>query len=105
MTDPEVIRFANEELRPAADALAQLYYRATALLDYYYASGISTTLGGAEPSDVIEDGAATDGRHAITVADALNLLTRLSEYRDDKIDPNPAKLNTILALAVNPQRR
>lgn len=103
ITDPTAIAFANEEIRQAADLMAQLYNRAQAIRARW------TALGGAalipnDAAEVIEDGADLDGRPVINGADANNIINRLIELTDDYDATSAAKLNTILAVVVNPIR-
>lgn len=97
--NPEAVKFCNERVRIAADKLAQTYYLARAVLDEWYANNMGALIP-VEGGDVL-DGSATDGRHVITGNDATNLITRCSEICTDFEANNNAKLNTILAVAVN----
>jgi hypothetical protein len=97
----QTVRFCNEKLRVLADALSTAYYTAVAVTQAYYADpDIATTLS-ADASAAILDGAATDGRPIVTCADALNLITRASELVADYEANSNAKLNSVLAAAVN----
>ena len=102
IADVEAVRFANEELRPAADQLAQLYYLAKSVRDQWFARGMAARFP--NTSDVVEDGSANDGRPRITGADVNNLITRLDEIVTSFEAGSNAKLNTILKVAVNPMR-
>jgi hypothetical protein len=99
VTNPSAIAFCNDRVRPAADRLAQAYYRAVQVYDEWFASGMDAIIltGGGE----VDDGAAIDGRHIITADDVLLLITRLQEMKADYQATNNAKLNTVLKPAVN----
>lgn len=101
IVNPQVIKFANEQARQAADQLAQTFYRLEVVLDQW------TALNGASlPNDgsVVVDGAQTDGRPILTGAKLHNLMSRLSESITDYEANSNAKLNTVLGVAVNPQK-
>lgn len=102
ITDPEAVRFSNEKARTAADILAQAYYQVKQVQDEWFATGMSSLIP--NTADLIVDGSATDGRHPVTGADVTNIITRCGELVTDYEDASSAKLNTILNVAVNPQR-
>lgn len=101
----QAVRFCNEQARVFADALASAYWTAKAMVANYYSDpdlGTAFTNGIAE---TISDGAVIDGRPIITGNDALGIITRASELIADLEAGNNAKLNTVLALAVNGRSR
>jgi hypothetical protein len=69
VTDPEIIRFANEGLRPAMDRLAAAYLQAKALLSSYDASGLVSKIP--PTADYLADGSDVDGRPRITAGGVL----------------------------------
>ena len=102
ITDPEAVRFCNEQVRVGADKLAQMYYAAKAIKDEWIANpNLATLIAFDNPDDVV-DGSATDGRHPISGIEVNNLITRLGELITDMEAGGNAKLNTVLAVAVNP---
>lgn len=108
VTDPSAIAFCNNYIRPAADRRAQDYYFAKVVLGLWN-SGLSSLFP--NDSTVVADGAAPnglnttggDGRRLIKGSDVNNLVNRCSEIVTDFEATSSAKLNTILAVAVNPQ--
>ena len=102
ITDVEAVRFANEQIRPVADKLAQFYYLAKSVRDQWFARGMAARFP--NTTDVVEDGSAKDGRPRITGADVNNLITRLDEIVTSFEAGSNAKLNTVLNVAVNPTR-
>ena len=101
----QAVRFANEQGRVLADALSTAYWTAKRVMANYYADpalGDAFTAGSAE---VVADGAETDGRPVITGNDVLGIVTRASELVADMEANGNAKLNTVLALAVNGNSR
>lgn len=105
--NPEAIKFSNEKVRVAADKLAQLYYLAKIVKQEWDANSISSLI--TNTSDIIRDGASPsddigtggDGRHVISGIDATAIITRCNEIITDFEATSNAKLNTILAVAVN----
>ena len=100
ITNPEAVRFANERLRVAADKLAQAYWFCKEVEREWYANNMGDIFPVADGPVV--DGSATDGRHPIGGNEAALLITRCSELVADYEAGGNAKLNTILAIAVNP---
>jgi len=103
ITDAEAIRFCNEWVRPAADRLAQHYYTAKAITQEWNARSLSVKIP--NTADVIVDGSGSteDGRPGITAAQATAIITRAQEIVTDYEATSNAKLNTVLAAAVNPR--
>lgn len=109
ITNPEAIAFCNARVRPAADRLAQAYYEAKVVFQEWTANNMGTLLP--VSADVVRDGASPvddegtngDGRHVITSNDVNNVINRLSELVTDYEATSNTKLNTLLAVAVNPQ--
>ena len=96
---PQAVKFSNEKIRIAADKLSQLNYLANEIIDDWFASGMDKSI--TNTADIILDGSENDGRTIITGADAVNIITRLIEFRDDMAAGDKAKLNTVLKPAVN----
>jgi hypothetical protein len=103
ITNPEVVAFCNQRVREAADRLAQTYFLAKAVTAEWFANNLSTAIA-YDNGDLVVDGSAIDGRHPISGIDVNNLITRLMELTADYEASSNAKLNTILAVAVNPER-
>lgn len=102
ITNPEAVKFCNEKVRVAADKLAQLYYTAKAVSQEWTANNLGAIIA-YDNMDLVVDGSATDGRHPISGSDVNGLMNRLNEIVADMEASNGAKLNTVLAVAVNPQ--
>lgn len=103
ITNPEAVTFCNEKIRTMADLLARAYYLAKALKDEWYANNMGTLFPTGEGPVV--DGSATDGRHPISADDVTLIVTRCDELVADYEANSGAKLNTLLAVAVNPLPR
>jgi hypothetical protein len=107
VTNSQAINFCNEEVRPAADRLAQLYNDAKDVLLKFSANGQNIQALIPNDSTVVNDGSeltATprpDGRPPITGAHVWNIVTRLNEFVIDYEAGSNAKLNTVVAVAVN----
>lgn len=103
--NPQAVKFANEQGRVLADALSTAYWTAKRLVTNYYSD---PELGSAYTTgilDTVADGAVADGRPVITGNDVLGIVTRASELIADMEAAGGAKLNTVLALAVNGNSR
>lgn len=103
ITNPEATKFCNEKIRVMADILGQAYFSAKAIKAEWDANNMGALLP--VSSDVVVDGAATDGRHVITGNDAQGIIARAGELITDLEANGGAKLNTILNVAVNYQSR
>ena len=101
ITNVQAIQFCNEQIRPLANRMAQLYYDAKGVVDEWNANSLSAVIP--NTSDVIVDGSATDGRPIITGAKATNIVTRAQEVIADYEASSNAKLNTVLQVAVDSQ--
>ena len=115
ITDPVAIKFANEQIRVAADLLAQLDNFAAASLTRWTALGGTALIP--NTSDVLVDGASVngttsaggDGRPVITGAKVNNIINRLTEIRSTVATTGLALgasgvRDTVLQVAVNPVR-
>lgn len=71
-TDKQIITFANERVRPLADAIEQLYLKATAFQAAYAAGGLATLITSAGAANTIADGSDSDGRKRITGTHIIN---------------------------------
>lgn len=101
ITNAEAVKFCNEKVRVAADKLAQLYYTAKAVSQEWTANDLGSVIA-YNNGDLVVDGSAQDGRHPISGIDVNNLITRLTEIVADMEAGGGAKLNTVLAVATNP---
>ncbi len=102
ITNPQAVKFTNEQARPMADLYAQAYYALKSLSDVWDAQNIVTIIPNAP--DVIIDGSASDGRAAITGAMVNGLVTNAKAFVADLEANSKLKLNGLLKIAVNPRR-
>jgi hypothetical protein len=102
ITNAEAVRFCNEKVRVAADRLAQTYYFAKQVQQEWFAANMANLL----PNDTspVIDGSSTDGRHPITGEDVTGIISRCMALTSDFEANDNAKLNAILAVAVNPTK-
>lgn len=99
----QVIKFCNEQVRVVADLKAQQYYTDKAIVNNWFANNMPAII--TSDGTIIDDGAATDGRSPLTGVDVYTIITRAQENIADCEANSNAKLNTILAVAVNTQAR
>lgn len=102
LSNPQVAKFCNEQLRPAMDRAAGFYLTANKILLAWQNQGLSTII----PNDatvIIDDGSSTDGRTQITGADVWTAIGGLQTYVTDIQANNGALLNNASKIAVNPQ--
>ncbi len=77
ITDPEVVRFLGEEIRPLAERLRDLDAKITSVL-VRWNTIISPAISANVNGDLIEDGRAAQGISRVTKADLVNLVTILN---------------------------
>lgn len=99
ITNPQAVRFSNEEIRPLADAYANLYFAAKRVAAAWSAQDIGTLIP--NTSDVIIDGSATDGRAAITGAKVNGLISACGALVTDLEANSNLKRDILLQIAVN----
>lgn len=99
VTDQSAIAFCNTKVRQYADSRARDYVRAKDLVNAWNALGMSVLIP--NDSTVVSDGSPADGRSAVTGAKITAIITRAQETIADYEANTNAKLNTILAVAVN----
>jgi hypothetical protein len=76
ITDPTVIGFVNEAVRPFSDRLVGLDASMDIEISKWF-SVISPLIAGNADGDVILDGSQLDGRTPLTKADLVNFITQL----------------------------
>ncbi len=99
ITNPQAIRFANEEVRRIADLEAQLYFATKAFLAEWTAQGIGALIP--NTAEVLTDGSLQDGRAEITGAKVNGLVNYLTARATDLEANSNQKLNVLLQIAVN----
>lgn len=99
ITNPQAVRFANEEIRPLADAYANLYFTAKRVAAEWSAQNIGALIP--NTADVIIDGSETDGRAQITGAKVNGLVTAVAALVADLEANTNAKRDILLQIAVN----
>lgn len=99
ITNPQAVRFSNEEIRPLADAYATLYFAAKRVEAEWTAQNIGALIP--NTADVIIDGSATDGRAEITGAKVNGLINAVAALVADLEANTNLKRDVLLQIAVN----
>ncbi len=81
ITDPQVVKWANERARVICDLITRLDYAIAAYKTDYLAEGIGARITAAGPSEIIVDGSATDGRTPMTGTTLINLSATVNQLR------------------------
>ena len=100
ITNPLAVNFSNEELRIAADKLAQTFYFLKVTKDRWNALSMSTLIPN-DASEVMEDGAVEDGRPIVDGAMLNTLIQRIDTFLNDLEANSDTRLKQILKVAVN----
>ncbi len=99
ITDPTAVDYINGKIRPMANNLAQMYYMSKAIIDEYVERG-GTAFIPNSPTEVVDDGADTDGRPIITGRNVTEFGLILINDLVAMLEANgKAKLNQVLAIA------
>ena len=103
ITDVTAINFANTQVRVAADKTMQFYWWMKALKQEYLANpGLAAALPN-DPTALLVDGSATDGRTPITGADVQLFLSNMNTLLVSLEANSAAILNSFAKIAVNPR--
>lgn len=106
ITNPQAIKFANEVVRPTANAVFEAFMQASAMLAEFKArpelaeayglvdDAIDPEIG----AQVLNDQATVDGRPIITGADVLWFVQGITEILEDWNVSNPQKLRQVLRI-------
>ena len=100
ITNPQAVRFANEEVRTVADKATAYYWQGKAFLLEWVAGSLGAVIPD-DAGELIVDGSAEDGRGQITGKNANDLKDHLQAMVDDLEANNNLKLNILLKIEVN----
>lgn len=81
LDNPQLVAFANENLRPLANLLQQLSQALTPTMEEYAAKNLGTVIDAGGAGNLIVDGSATDGRTPCTGGDVYNLVTLVQDLQ------------------------
>jgi hypothetical protein len=101
ITNPQVIRFSNENGRPVADAWCSLYNAMKTAASVWAGQGIGALVP--NTADLIADGSDVDGRGRLTGANLISLKGIMDTFLADAEASSNAKRNAFFAAAVNPK--
>lgn len=101
VTNPSVIRFVNERIRPLADRLAKMNALIALLLGEWSAKGMADLIPD-DAGSVVEDGRASEGIVQITGADVRDIIELAKTLYAWANDPAASKIPAVLKVAVNP---
>jgi len=69
----QLTKFANERVRPSADAAESLYNTALRFISEYDSYGVSAMISDMANTDIILDGSVADGRKPLSVKDTKQM--------------------------------
>jgi len=99
ISDPEATGFVNEQLRPAADRMAQAYYFLKTVLDHWNFDHLAAKIP--PGSSALIDQSAQDPRHQPTADNCYGMIIQAQAFVDTMEANNKANLAAVLLLAVN----
>lgn len=100
----EAILVANTKVRPASDLILQIYFKMKILQALHASQNWTALFPSGDPTGVIIDGSAQDGRNPITNGDVNNVITALGGFLTFMEATSSQQLNRFLTVAVNPER-
>lgn len=100
ITNPQAVRFANQEVRTVADKAAAYYWQAKAFLAEWDANGLGSVIPN-DATELVVDGSAEDGRGPITGKDINNLKGHIETMVADLEANASLKLNILSKIEVN----
>jgi hypothetical protein len=80
ITNPQVVLFTNQRIRPISDKLTDAYYAAKQIVSDYNSGDIGSKIDAAGAGNLIADGSETDGRTRLVGGDIYNMITLLQQY-------------------------
>ena len=101
ITDPQVIRFCNEEIRPLCDRYVTLYWWCKELIAIWDAQGLVNIVP--NTADLVADGTDVSGRGRISGALAHAAVAQAQTLVGEMEANSNAILNAVLQLAINPR--
>jgi hypothetical protein len=99
ITEKRAVVFCNEKIRPIADRYAQIYWLAKIVLTEWNAANLSAIIP--STADVVDDGAAIDGRNRITGAMVNGMISNLQLLVNDLEANTQVKLRGLTQVAVH----
>jgi hypothetical protein len=81
LDNPQLVHFANEELRTFATSLANLDKTIVPLLETYNQRDLGTVINDGGAGNFVADGSASDGRTRVTGGDVYNLITQIQSLK------------------------
>jgi hypothetical protein len=103
-TTPEAVTVGNTKIRPAADLILQIYYKMKILQALYTSQNWAALFPSGDPTGVLIDGSAQDGRNPITNANVNDVITALGAFLAFMEATSNQQLTRFLTVAVNPER-
>lgn len=98
ITDPQVIKFCNEKIRPLADLVYSSYYKSLSLTSDYENGKINELLSIWGSEDLVADGSETDGRTRLSRQDLeyeYKILFDFIAYLESEVAPGITRLSII----------
>jgi len=98
-SNPQLVRFCNQTIRPLADDVTRLARDVTGLIAVVQAQGLLPILLAADQTAIIDDGSTQDGRPPMTVSQLVAFLAECQKVHS-AIDTTTA-VQQALAIQVN----
>jgi hypothetical protein len=103
ITDAGAVAFCNQKARPTADAMQTLYATCKDLVNFWNANSISTLIP--NTTDVVVDGAASDGRQPLNGIAVTAIVTEANAVILHYEASSNAVENNIMKVFVNGQAK
>lgn len=103
-TNAQAVKITNEHVRPAADYIAQTYWKFKRQIALDDAQGWDALFPAGDPTGEIIDGSRQDGRKPVRNTDVQAVRTIMRAFVNFMEATNNQRLNQILVVAVNVER-
>lgn len=100
INSPQAVSFCNAPLRTTADKAGQFYHTAKRVLEEFGALNLGDVIP--NTSDVVQDGAVSDGRPILTGALVNAFMSGLTQYVSTLEANDNQLLKIVLQIAPNP---
>lgn len=100
ITSSQAVSFCNSQVRTTADKGGQFYHTAKRVLEEWAALSLADTIP--NTSDIVADGAVSDGRPILTGALVNALMAGLTQYVSTLEANDNQLLKIVLQIAPNP---
>ena len=102
ITNPQVVKFSNEEARRIADIIHGLYNAAKSFQLEWDANDMGTIIPN-DNAEIVQDGSDVDGRGPVSGSNLHGMKAYIDGFVSDLEANSNAKLTVVARISVNPR--